>query len=252
MNKFISIGTDQILADLEQPIKNNGTKPIGGLWASPYYPEYPNYNPWMEYMLNNIHILFYKRHGQDPFNIPAAVITLNDNANIFQLANIDALNFLKQNYPTPDGWIDFEKMALDFDGIYIDVNKLRFSASNTDNIRIDRFGVNSLLLFNLTCINYYQKSLIVIEPFDFTDSYDYITYDIKVDINYQHIDQPNPKINELIAAIKKLSLEKNESIEQIMREKYSEILTNYFANKNYNTNNNNPSNLLLSRIYRSI
>ena len=230
MNKFISIGTDQILADLEQPIKNNGTKPIGGLWASPYYSEYPNYNPWMEYMLNNIHILFYKRHGQDPFNIPAAVITLNDNANIFHLANSDALNFLKQNYPTPDGWIDFEKMAL----------------------RIDRFGVNSLLLFNLTCINYYQKSLIVIEPFDFTDSYDYITYDIKVDINYQHIDQPNPKINELIAAIKKLSLEKNESIEQIMREKYSEILTNYFANKNYNTNNNNPSNLLLSRIYRSI
>lgn len=67
MTKYLTIGTNQILADLHQPIRNGQIKPTGGLWATIHDPNYLNYNPWIEILSLHPHILFYKIRNLNTF-----------------------------------------------------------------------------------------------------------------------------------------------------------------------------------------
>ena len=49
--------------------------------------------------------------------------------------------------------------------------------------RIYKFGVNSLVLFNLDCIDYYQSGVVNIEPFDFECGMELPFYEI----NCEHV-----------------------------------------------------------------
>ena len=60
MTTYLSVGTNKILKELEQPIKNGNPKPTGGLWATIHDETYPNYNPWIEFLSTKPYILFYK------------------------------------------------------------------------------------------------------------------------------------------------------------------------------------------------
>ena len=82
MQNYLSIGTNFLAKDLEQPITNSSIKPSGGLWATIQDPENIKFNPWMEYLSMNPYVLFYKQKNGDPFKIPAVLITLKNNANV--------------------------------------------------------------------------------------------------------------------------------------------------------------------------
>ena len=46
---------------------------------------------------------------------------------------------------------------------------------------LETFCVDTLLLFNPYCIDYYQKGVVNIEPFDYEEYVDEPIYEIKVD-----------------------------------------------------------------------
>lgn len=181
MTTYLSVGTNKILKELEQPIKNGNPKPTGGLWATIHDETYPNYNPWIEFLSTKPYILFYKNFKGNPFSIPAVLITLKDSAKIFHLNNINQLEFLKKHYPTSDDWIDFESLSHDYDGLYIDL----FAACKDAPIEIKRqlapFAISSLILFNLNSIKHYQEAIVDIEPYDFEFETEFSFYEIKID-----------------------------------------------------------------------
>ena len=152
--QYLSVGTNQILADLHQPIRNGQIKPTGGLWATIHDPNYPNYNPWIEVLSIHPHILFYKNLHSNPFLLPASLITLNTNAKIFIIKTKNQLEFLKKYYPTNDDWIDFEKLSQDFDGIFLDLDRILQNISPEDRRKIKTFAVSTLIIINLNCITH--------------------------------------------------------------------------------------------------
>ena len=222
--KYLSIGTDKLFADLHQPIKNGNIKPTGGLWATQYDANNPNYNIWLKYLSTNTHILFYKRPNTNPFLLPGAFITLKDDANIYNLTNIYKLEFLKKNYPDGNDWIDFEKLSADFDGIYIDIPAIYPEAQFDDKKRIGCFSVNTLIIFDLKCIDYYQSAQIDIDPFDYEFERHFETYRISVANEKKLVVPSSEEIQNIINEIKKKNIGVKESV---IYETYQKILIDY-------------------------
>lgn len=203
MTTYLSVGTNQLIKELHQPIKNGNPKPNGGLWATINDENYSNYNPWIEYLSINPHIIFYKNKKSNPFLLPAVLITLKESAKIFMLKNINQMEYLKKYYPTSENWIDFEKLSEDYDGIFIDLTELYKNASKEDKKKIASFSVSSLILFNLDCIKHYQQATVDIEPFDYEYEREFIKYEIKVDKPIHQITELDSITKEFIDQIKK-------------------------------------------------
>ena len=180
MTTYLSVGTNKILKELEQPIKNGNPKPTGGLWTTIHDTRYPTYNPWIEFLSIHPHILFYKNAQGNPFQIPAVLIALKETVKIFTLENANQLAFLKKYYPTTDEWIDFEKLSKDYDGIFIDLTNIYRSATEEDRKSFANYAVSSLILFNLDCIKHYQQAIVDIEPFDYECENEFMNYEIVV------------------------------------------------------------------------
>ena len=254
--KYLSVGTDQLFAELYQPIKNGNPKPTGGLWATEYDPKYPNYNVWVEFLSIQPHILFYKRTNGNPFLTPASLLTLNDDTKIFKLENQYQLDFLKKYYPSADNWIDFEKLSQDYDCLYIDIMLLYRDITPEEKSKIAEFNVSTLLIFNLDCIKHYQKAEVDIEPFDYEYEHEFSRYCINVDSQLHAISKSDDQITELINRIKKEESKTLPNIEQLLQEKYGEILTNFIAEfKLKNASTEHPETLkqlLIRHISRSI
>lgn len=186
MQNYLSIGTNFLAKDLEQPITNSSIKPSGGLWATIQDPENIKFNPWMEYLSMNPYVLFYKQKNGDPFKIPAVLITLKNDANVFTLTNTNELDFLKKHYPRTDNWIDFQKLSQDFDAIFIKVKGYN-NISSEDQKKLNSFVVDSLIIFNLDCIKHYQKANIDIEPYDYIYESTFTSYDINIESTIEQI-----------------------------------------------------------------
>lgn len=245
MTTFLNVGTNQIIPELFSPIQNNDVKPIGGLWATRQNIENIYFNEWIDYLSINTYILLYKRQNKDPFNIPATLITLKNNAKIFIVANEIDLEFLLKCYADGNAWIDFEALSKDYDGIFISIRQLHNSQFYQ---QLKKFAVDTLILFNVNCILYYQKVEIEIAPFDLYNPY-FIDYEIKINNTKEFI--PNPMYNQDI--LKLMQLLSNNTSLPIMDNQLSEIL-NSLANKlsiayEYNKENESIQKLLTRKLF---
>ena len=231
---YLSVGTNYISSDLFLSVKNSdGFKPIGGLWATTHDSKYINYNEWVEHLCYNPHVLFF-HHLNDPYLLPAIYFTLKDSSNILVIDNIEKINFLKSKYPHKD-WIDYEKLSQDFDGVFIDTIALRrLKIHGLKNI-IDSFSVNTLILFNLNCIKYYQKALIEFTNIDFENPYELLDYKIIIEEEKKEIETPSIEVQSLIEIIKKhiqdnhieINQESYEIIKRIFQDSIDEALKNH-------------------------
>ena len=74
-------------------------------------------------------------------------------------------------------------MAKDYDGVYFNLFSIvcdqRFSYEEQNIFR--ELGVESLVLFNLSCILYYQSSLVSITQINFDDPRDEVCYSIEAE-----------------------------------------------------------------------
>ena len=176
--KYLTVGTNEIKSELFKSIEDTETiKPRGGLWLTKYENEH--YNEWVDYILEDTIALVYKSKGDSIWRQPCSLVTLSESANLFTLNNKDSFEFLKNNYPLDDNKFSYSEISHKYDGIYVDMYKLLLEVNDP---RIYKFGVNSLILFNLDCIDYYQSGVVDIEPFDYEYGCCEMTnYEIKYD-----------------------------------------------------------------------
>lgn len=246
---YLSIGTNYISKNLFQPIKNgNGYKPYGGIWATIHNKEYINYNEWMDHILLNPYILF-NIYKENPLEIPAVYITLNNNSNIFTLNSKETLTYLLNNYPLND-WINFEKLSKNYDGIYINILELARCTTKEQFNKLLSYSVNTLILFNPECINYYQKTTIKINTTDFNPASLEMGYTININDKKEIIEKENIEIINLIERLKKYIKDNNLPYNLNSFEKLEQV----FKNDINNTDINIPKKeaLLIRKAFHSI
>jgi len=188
---YLTVGTSEITRDLFRKVENaagDNMKPRGGLWLTIYNELYDDYNEWVDYLLEDSTAFYYKSrnyNGQNysMWNQPCSLVTLKDDANIYVLDSKEKLDSLREKHPIADGKFSYIDMSQIYDGIFVDMNKLLCSVSDgAMRSKICKFGVNSLVLFNLDCIDYYQSGVVSITPFDFEyAAYEGTQYKIKID-----------------------------------------------------------------------
>lgn len=166
--KYLTVGTSEITRERFMNVEDREDdiiKPRGGLWLTKYHDN--RYNEWVDYLLEDSIAFYYKSKGHSLWEQPCSLVTLNESANIYALKDSEGLNFLKKNYPLHSDKFSYEAISHNYDGIYVDVYKLLMEVDSETRQRLYKFGVNSLILFNLDCIDYYQSGVVNIEPFDF-------------------------------------------------------------------------------------
>lgn len=171
MKTYLSVGTDYLDKNKFQEIENSfGFKPNYGIWATKQHLDAMSYNPWVDYLLNKDNRTFFLKYGNfEDYRIPAVLFSLKPTANIFYIRSKDDLNHLSAFYPSKHAsfFIDFEKLAQDFDGIYFNIKQLSSEISENMVLKetvLKPISVNTLLLFNIDCIDFYQKAAVVISP----------------------------------------------------------------------------------------
>ena len=167
--KYLTVGTRKITKELFRPVEdvNGSIKPRGGLWLTEYNELYNSYNDWVDFLINNSVVFFYKSRKYSMWEQPCSLVTLKANANIFYLQSRENLDYLINNYSL-DNKFSYQEISHIYDGVFINMFKL---IQEIDNYQLCKqlfsFDVNSLILFNLDCIDYYQKGTVNIEPFDY-------------------------------------------------------------------------------------
>ena len=200
--KYLTVGTRQITRELFRSIEDvsGSIKPRGGLWLTEYNELYKNYNDWVDFMINDPVVLFYKSRNHSIWEQPCSLVTLKETANIFYLKSESDLEYLKKMYPAYGSIFSYQMLSKIYDGIFVDMYKL-LTSINDDIIcnQLFKFGVNSLILFNLNCIDYYQSGMVSIEPFDYEyGSCEPAYYEINIENEKQKIDCINIKKKTLI------------------------------------------------------
>ena len=182
--KYLTVGTNEISEDKFRPIQDtdlNDMKPVGGVWFTEYDENIKNYNSWVDFILCRPHILFYKSSGSNPFIQPCSLISLKKKCNLYALHNDQTLDYLMKCFPNGDKF-SYEQLSQYYDGIYVNLFSL-FRGKYDEKIlsKFSSFGVSSLVLFNLNCIDYYQSGNVFIEPFDYESNEISDNYEIKID-----------------------------------------------------------------------
>jgi len=213
--KYIHIGTDNLSNDLFQDIKNNNLKPYGGLWASLEYNT--NYNAWAEYLTT--HKVFFKtRYNKN--EIPLSLITLKPNIRLYVIDSKKSLDYLKEKYPFND-FIDYKKLALDYDAIFIDMT----------NINLREFSITTLLILNLDIIDYYQKGVLNIHNI-VDDYHTHSSYNTDIDNKDYKVTTIDSNYKDIICFMREFIisnkiLEYSYDNEQIVLDYFKEHLTKY-------------------------
>lgn len=182
--EYLTVGTEEIRVDEFRQIKDTNLrgsiKPSGGLWFTRFNEDFPYYNDWVDYMIRQRYILFYKSKGDNPFCQPCSLVSLRDDALIYNLDSINGYNELLDKYYLNDKMFSFEKLSCDYDGIYVDISSLNRDLSRDIMNLFSSFGVNSLILFNTNAISNCRAGKVMIEPFDYEDFYVCPFYKIEV------------------------------------------------------------------------
>lgn len=166
---YLTVGTDIITKEQFIPIKNGDEgiyKPTGGLWLTEYDINYDNYNTWVEYLIDNPSVLLFKSR-LNPWSQPCSVVKLKDDANIFNLKTQNDFEYLMDKYPTNNSCFSYETMCYDYDGINVNLFSLITNNNKKEIFNLIRqYCVNTLLLYNLDCIEYYHPAKLSIKPFN--------------------------------------------------------------------------------------
>lgn len=181
--EYVTIGTsvisNNVFRNVLRPVNNFSFKPSGGLWASKKCKF--GISEWFNYLVEAEHkpYIYYTKNINK-----ATSFTLKKDANILFLNNYDDVKSIAAKYPsvhhnlsyykelTPERIIfDFEKISKVYDGVYINYFNIRFH----DNIDIfNNWNSNTLLLFNLDCIDKYT-SLDIAFDINLNDDYPVIS-----------------------------------------------------------------------------
>ena len=230
--KYLNVGTSYLSKDLFLKIKNTeNLKPTGGIWASLYNEEYIDYNQWIDYICYNPYIIYYHNY-ENPYKLPAVTFSLKDESNLFIVDNYDKINYLKNKYPF-NKTIDYEALSKEYDGILVllkNFSKFKFEEKQI----AESFSVDTLILFNIDCIKYYQKANINLDESCLNIKRGFPEYTIKVDKNINKIDNEDINIQKLINYIKnyiienniKLTYENIQIIKDIFSKRINEVLIN--------------------------
>ena len=182
--QYLTVGISDVRDDLFKPVEDtDGIKPRRGIWLTKFDPRYKNYNEWVDFLLDNPVTFFYKNKGTSIWEQPCSIVTLKEDAKIFQLDSKESFQYLVENYPYNDHMFSYQKMSQDYDGIFVKI--LGLLSDITDGKlreQIFKFAVDSLILFNVSCIDYYQSGVVSIEPFDYEyGEAEMTSYEIKYD-----------------------------------------------------------------------
>lgn len=174
MKEYITIGTKNIAEDIFRkilrPLDINFYKPNGGLWSSEFISRIYCISEWHDYLL------YEDQETASYKNINAgAIFTLKNNAKILNIDSEEKIIELSQKYPSwhyilthydnPElNIIDFETLSKDYDGVEVSINKLGY---NKPGLTFNSWSVNTLLLFNLNCIEKYQSIDIEVSLFNY-------------------------------------------------------------------------------------
>ena len=172
MKEYVTIGTKNIAEDIFRkilrPLDINFYKPNGGLWSSEFISRIYCISEWHDYLL------YEDQETASYKNINAgAIFTLKNNAKILNIDSEEKIIELSQKYPSwhyilthydnPElNIIDFE--TLSNDGVEVSINKLGY---NKPGLTFNSWSVNTLLLFNLNCIEKYQSVDIEVSLFNY-------------------------------------------------------------------------------------
>lgn len=163
--KYVTIGiptiSKNIFRNILRPVNNFSFKPSGGLWASDYN----------EFILSSwyYHLVNENQSLQCIKNTEVGVIfTLKNSANILTINNSKQVIELAEKYPSyhhllgyykdlnsKEKIFDFEELSRIYDGIYVDYYNITFSENSVETFK--SWELNTLLIFNLDCIEYYEK-----------------------------------------------------------------------------------------------
>lgn len=174
MKEYVTIGTKNIAEDIFRkilrPLDINFYKPNGGLWSSEFISRVYCISEWHDYLL------YEDQETASYKNINAgAIFTLKNNAKILNIDSEEKIIELSQKYPSwhyilthydnPElNIIDFETLSKDYDGVEVSINKLGY---NKPGLTFNSWSVNTLLLFNLNCIEKYQSVDIEVSLFNY-------------------------------------------------------------------------------------
>ena len=174
MKEYVTIGTKNIAEDIFRkilrPLDINFYKPNGGLWSSELISRIYCISEWHDYLL------YEDQETASYKNINAgAIFTLKNNAKILNIDSEEKIIELSQKYPSwhyilthydnPElNIIDFETLSKDYDGVEVSINKLGY---NKPGLTFNSWSVNTLLLFNLNCIEKYQSVDIEVSLFNY-------------------------------------------------------------------------------------
>lgn len=174
MKEYVTIGAKNIAEDIFRkilrPLDINFYKPNGGLWSSEFISRIYCISEWHDYLL------YEDQETASYKNINAgAIFTLKNNAKILNIDSEEKIIELSQKYPSwhyilthydnPElNIIDFEALSKDYDGVEVSINKLGY---NKPGLTFNSWSVNTLLLFNLNCIEKYQSIDIEVSLFNY-------------------------------------------------------------------------------------
>ena len=174
MKEYVTIGTKNIAEDIFRkilrPLDINFYKPNGGLWSSEFISRIYCISEWHDYLL------YEDQETASYKNINAgAIFTLKNNAKILNIDSEEKIIEVSQKYPSwhyilthydnPElNIIDFETLSKDYDGVEVSINKLGY---NKPGLTFNSWSVNTLLLFNLNCIEKYQSVDIEVSLFNY-------------------------------------------------------------------------------------
>ena len=174
MKEYVTIGTKNIAEDIFRkilrPLDINFYKPNGGLWSSEFISRIYCISEWHDYLL------YEDQETASYKNINAgAIFTLKNNAKILNIDSEEKIIELSQKYPSwhyilthydnPElNIIDFETLSKDYDGVEVSINKLGY---NKPGLTFNSWSGNTLLLFNLNCIEKYQSVDIEVSLFNY-------------------------------------------------------------------------------------
>lgn len=186
MASYLTVGTNNISQALFRRVKKgiNIDKVFGGLWLTKYQPIG---NAWIEYISDKPHLLIFKGI-QDFSHIPCSLVTLKDQAKIFYLDDDAKLDYLRKHYGNGK-FFSYPLLSQDYDGIYIDFSKNKAHPALSE--LYSAFCVDSLILFNLDCIAYFQPG--EIHPMGFYDDLCFEDYEIVISPEQKEIIPVSPE-----------------------------------------------------------
>lgn len=170
--KYIMVGTPIITKELFRqvlrPLNTYGLKPSGGFWASPHISNSFTISKWFTYLTRNAtSIARYKDLNN------SVIFSLKEDSKILTINSVEQVMELCLKYPSYHQILgyhneitesrqtfDYEQLSKDYDGIYIDYD---YFQNQFKTEIFDSFSCNSLLLFNLDCIQEYQTAPIIFD-----------------------------------------------------------------------------------------